>query len=240
MFLWFMNLDIKVQAIYACLFTWIFTIIGVLIVLLFKRINNKYIKYIYGISAGIMLSSSVFSLLLPVIDCNKYYIFIFALIGALFIIIIEKCFINESNRSLKLLIAMMIHNIPEGFAVGVTYSSFVNMDISKTSVLFLVLSIAIQNIPDGLAVSLPVKMSGKSNKTVFYVGFITSILEPIAGIIGIYFSSKLICFLPFIYAFSFGAIFYIVIDELIPISHDDNSFVSLVIILSFLLILFTV
>ncbi|MDY4973588.1 MAG: ZIP family metal transporter, partial [Erysipelotrichaceae bacterium] len=123
---------------------------------------------------------------------------------------------NLSNNIL-LVLAVTLHNIPEGMAVGVVLASFLNgTSVSYMQVIALTLGIALQNFPEGAIISLPLKVENKSNFMAFVIGSLTGIVEPIAGMVTILLSRYLIMTMPYLLAFAAGAMMYVVVEELIP------------------------
>ena len=178
-----------------------------------NNISSKREAILLSFSSGIMIAASIWSLLLPSIDIS----FISTLIG--FIIgIIFLGLVSSDNNTNNMIMAVTLHNIPEGMAVGVSYLSLLtgNINISYISCLVLSIGIAIQNLPEGAIISLPLKNTGISKNKSFFYGVMSGIVEPIFGFITIIFSSIFVNLLPYCLGFAAGAMIYVVVNELIP------------------------
>jgi ZIP family zinc transporter len=189
-----------------------------------------------------MLAASVWSLIVPAIDSSSHLnslSFLPATIGIiaglLFLIIVDKTYsnlidkncnlTNQKNKSRMLMLAVTLHNIPEGMAVGVAMAGvwFGNAGVSLSASLALSLGIAIQNIPEGAIISMPLLSKGCSKLKSFFIGVLSGVVEPIAAIITILLVNILSPILPYLLAFAAGAMIYVVVQELIPESHDEHS-----------------
>lgn len=219
-------------------FIFFMTSLGSAIVFLFKKnISEKINSLFLGFSSGLMIAASIWSLLLPALEQSTGYgslSFIPAavgiILGGLFLVVIDKIiafFINRKNktsdfkalsRSGKLFLAVTLHNIPEGLAVGLAFgNAFLLGDHSVFySALWLAIGIGIQNFPEGAALSLPIKEETKSKKKGFLLGVASGIVEPIMSVIGIFLSSILANVMPWLLAFSAGAMLFVVAEELLP------------------------
>ena len=239
-------------AFLAGLFTFSITALGSLLVILFK---SKQLNLLIGISAGIMLSASFFSLLEPAIEYttnNNLNIWIFIIlgfsIGCLFIYICDELIDYISNKryphlsnikgSIMLFSSITIHNIPEGLLLGVAYSSIANNN-SFASAIALTIAIAIQNFPEGSAISIPFRKNGFSKFISFLFGSLSAIVEPIFSLIGALLVIKIQTILPFIMSFSAGAMIFVTILELIPesFSYKNNNISTLFIIIGFMIMM---
>lgn len=192
-----------------------------------KDIKMSFQKIFNGFASGIMIVASIWSLILPSMEmANEQSIVLWmpAIIGfgggIFFLIIINK----TANRLSKLknfdmlMFSVTLHNIPEGMVVGVGLAGFLSeiAGLGLNDAIMIAISIAIQNIPDGAIVSLPLKMKGYSSKKSFWLGVISGAVEPIAAVLTIVLSNMIIPVLPYLLSFSAGAMFYVVIQELIP------------------------
>ena len=206
------------------------TMIGVIMLFFLKKELNPIINSILNaFSSGIMIAASIWSLILPSIEMTGSFIqssIGFAL-GILFLILIDSYKVKENNSNM-IMFSVTLHNIPEGMVVGALIASLIAdaSMVTKASVLSLALGIAIQNIPEGAIISLPLKSKGYSNKKAFKYGFISAIVEPIFGLITILLLNIVIPVLPFLLSFAAGAMIYVVINELIPESHQKHKFTS--------------
>lgn len=235
----FENFSPLIQAMIASLFTFCLTTFGASLVFLFKKVNNKIMNYLLGASAGIMLSAAIFSLLLPAINqakaMNLNVIITVSsglLLGSVLLIIGDKISSNftssnESNfrRILLLVTSIVLHNIPEGLAIGVAFGSIVyNIEgANLLSAISLAIGIGLQNIPEGAAISIPLRKEGLSRKKSFIIGSLSGIVEPISAIIGVLLVLEIKLVLPILLAFASGAMLFVIIEELIPECMNDNN-----------------
>lgn len=224
------------------LIPFIATIIGSSLIFFFKNQTSlKFNSIVNGFSAGIMISASFFGLLLPAIESSSHlngFSFIPAvigtIIGCLFILIIDIIIKltnknkNSPNANLKLsrfIVAFTIHNIPEGLAVGFSIGNALLIGSNSAMLISLILAIgiAIQNIPEGIAVSLPVYNSSKNKTKAFLCGVINAVAEMLACILGILLASSLETILPWLLAFSAGAMIFVSVNDLIPDSKETST-----------------
>lgn len=232
---WFINLNYVCQALIATLFTYGVTALGAALVFFFKRVNKNLLDAMLGISAGVMIAASFFSLLLPALESleslklNISIIIIGFMSGGILLFIGDKVcerLVTKSNkRILMLIISITLHNIPEGLAVGVAFgSTFFGLDgATVLSAAMLALGIGIQNFPEGTAVSVPLMREGMNRKRAFFYGQLSGIVEPISGVIGAILVIKMRMLLPFLLAFAAGAMIYVVVEELIPESQSNEK-----------------
>ena len=232
---WFINLNYIYQALIATLFTYGVTALGASLVFFFKKINKTLLDTMLGISAGVMIAASFFSLLLPAIESlEELHLTILIIImgfisgGILLFLgdkICDKLVTKSNKRVLMLIISITLHNIPEGLSVGVAFgSTFFGLDgATILSASMLALGIGIQNFPEGTAVSVPLIREGISKKKAFFYGQLSGIVEPISGIIGALLVTKIRILLPFFLSFAAGAMIYVVVEELIPESQSNEK-----------------
>ena len=185
-----------------------------------------------------MIAASIWSLLIPSIDMSSELniqkwipptigIF-FSFIILLMIDKITKKLENKTNNNVNdkkmMVFVVTLHNIPEGLAVGVALGGafFGNSTISFISAFMLTLGIAIQNLPEGAIISLPLAYSGKSKGKSFFIGVLSGLVEPIAGVIAFFVTGLVSSILPYVLAFSAGAMIFVVIRELIPESQEEG------------------
>lgn len=237
------------------LFTWGVTALGASIIFFFKSINDKLQSILYGFGAGVMLAASFFSLLLPGMEYAENLNQIVWLIigggflsGCLFILLVDLVLPHlhqgsekpegiKSNFSKRLLLilAITLHNIPEGMAIGVAFAS-ANLNIegaTTMSAIILAVGIGLQNFPEGTAVSLPLVSDGMPKKKAFFYGQLTGIVEPIGAIAGYLLASIVQSILPFILSFATGAMIYVVVEELIPSGSKTNKLGTVGVIIGF-------
>ncbi len=252
---WFLNLSPVYQALIGTCFTWFLTALGAAVVFFFKEINRKVLDGMLGFAAGVMIAASFWSLLAPAIDmveASGGIIWLPPLIGFLaggsFLWCVDKILphvhpgfptseaegIKTSwQRSVLLVLAITLHNIPEGLAVGVAFGA-VAFDLPSATMggaIALALGIGIQNFPEGAAVSVPLRREGMSRTKSFMYGQASGIVEPMAGVLGAFAVLLMRPLLPYALSFAAGAMIYVVAEELIPESqaekHSDIATVGL-------------
>ena len=209
------------------------------------QINPRVQKALLGFASGVMIAASVWSLLIPAMDMSSdmgKLAFIPAAIGfslgIAFLLIMDRIIphmhLGGQKEGLKsslgknamLVLAVTLHNIPEGMAVGVVFAGALAGDstISTAGACALAIGIAIQNFPEGAVISLPLKSDGTSKRRAFLYGAMSGIVEPIGAVITIALASFIVPVLPYLLAFAAGAMAYVVVEELIPeASEGDHS-----------------
>ena len=222
--------------IFGILFIFMMTSLGASVVFLFKnKVSDKVNKIFIGLSSGIMIAASIWSLLIPAIEKASIYKYFAMLpiclgfiLGGLFLVFIDKFIPKEDIGNNKLFLSIMIHNIPEGLAVGVAFGSAMLTGSSEAFLTALALSIGIgfQNLPEGAAISLPLK-NKYGNKKAFWYGIISGVVEPIAAVVGVVLSMQVTYLMPWLLAFAAGSMIFVVIEELIPESHSKQGTWSL-------------
>ena len=244
---WFTGLNPVMQALVATLFTWFVTALGAALVFFFKTINRKVLDGMLGFAAGVMIAASYWSLLAPAIEMaeeSSLPAWIPAttgfLLGGLFLYIADKIIphlhlgfpMDEAegpktswHRSILLVLAITLHNIPEGLAVGVAFGALASDLPSATlaGAIALAIGIGIQNFPEGAAVSVPLRREGFSRLRSFWYGQASGIVEPIAGVLGAVSVIFIKPILPYALAFAAGAMIYVVVEELIPESQLEKN-----------------
>lgn len=221
------------------------TTLGAFMVYFMKhQINKKFQNVLLGFASGVMIAASIWSLLIPAIEMAEERGIIpwlpasvGFLIGIFFLLLLDKLIphlhTNSSqpegtpshlSKSTMLLLAVTLHNIPEGMAVSVVFAGFLshNAGITLASALALSIGIAIQNFPEGAIISMPLKSEGLSKNKSFLYGMLSGIVEPLAAIITIYLTNIVIPLLPYILSFAAGAMLYVVVEELIPESQEGK------------------
>jgi ZIP family zinc transporter len=244
---WFTGLNPVLQALVATLFTWFVTALGAALVFFFKTINRKVLDGMLGFAAGVMIAASYWSLLAPAIEMaqeSSLPAWIPAttgfLLGGLFLYIADKIIphlhlgfpMDEAegpktswHRSILLVLAITLHNIPEGLAVGVAFGALAS-DLPSANLagaIALAIGIGIQNFPEGAAVSVPLRREGFSRLRSFWYGQASGIVEPIAGVLGAASVIFIKPVLPYALAFAAGAMIYVVVEELIPESQLEKN-----------------
>lgn len=254
---WYMNLNYPIQALIASLFTWGITSLGAAVVFLFKKVNKNTMDAMLGLSAGVMLAATFWSLLSPALEMAENLKLISWLIvslgvlsGGLLLFCGDKIFdritkkktnSHSIKRSLMLIFSITLHNIPEGMAIGVAFGSvFYNLEgATLAAAIMLAIGIGIQNFPEGSAVSLPLRREGMSPQKAFFFGMLSGIVEPISAVVGAILVIKVQVLLPILLSFAGGAMIYVVVQELIPESQTNKKkdLMALFTILGFLLMM---
>lgn len=220
------------------------TLGSALVYLMKNEINKKIEKLLLGFASGVMIAASIWSLLLPAIEQEEtlnHIAWIAPSIGFLlgmgFLLAIDTItphlhLNSEKPEGIKtklkkttmLMLAVTIHNIPEGMAVGIVFAGLIsgNTNITYAGALALSIGIAIQNFPEGAIISMPLKSEGFTKTKSFIYGTLSGIVEPIAALITILLTSILVKILPVLLAFAAGAMIYVVVEELIPESQANE------------------
>jgi ZIP family zinc transporter len=244
---WLLDYNPVLLALGATLFTWLVTALGSAMVFFFKTINKKILNSMLGFAAGVMIAASFWSLLVPAIAMSKENgttSWMPALVGFLsggaFLLLVDKLLphlhlglstdkaegIKTSwQRSVLLVLAITLHNIPEGLAVGVAFGALAhNPNVAMLSgAIVLAVGIGLQNFPEGAAVSIPLRREGFSRLKAFNYGQLSGIVEPISGVIGAYLVLTITPLLPYALSFAAGAMIFVVVEELIPESQAGNE-----------------
>lgn len=243
---WFKGLDPVIQALLGTCFTWGVTALGAAVVFFFTTIKKNIFNGMLGFASGVMIAASFWSLLAPSIDMAEEIgmipwvpPLIGFLAGGLFLWLVDKTLphlhpgmktsdaegVKTSwQRSVLLVLAITLHNIPEGLAVGVAFGAAGSGFPSATlaGAIALALGIGIQNFPEGAAVSVPLRREGFSKMKAFWYGQMSGIVEPISGVLGAYAVITVRPLLPYALAFAAGAMIYVVVEELIPEGQSDK------------------
>lgn len=216
------------------------TLGSAMVFLLKKEMNEKLQKILLGFAAGVMIAASIWSLIQPAIETYSDYRSwlvpsIGFIIGVLFLLLID--FIvphihvdnneeglknNSLSKTFKMMLAVTIHNVPEGLAVGVIIGSFIIGNVSREAMFALSIGIAIQNFPEGAIISMPLKETGVSKPKAFLLGVLSGVVEPIAGALAILLISVVEVILPYTLCFAAGAMMYVVFEELIPEANSGK------------------
>jgi ZIP family zinc transporter len=239
------SIDPILAAFYATMFTWIVTAAGASLVFFFKTMNRAVLDGMLGFTGGVMVAASYWSLLAPAIEMSEGEGFVKVipaasgfLMGALFLFALDKTLphlhINFKTaegikspwqRTTLLVLAITLHNIPEGLAVGVLFGG-VAAGIPEASIagaVTLAIGIGIQNFPEGIAVSMPLRRMGMSRRKSFMYGQSSAIVEPIAGVLGALAVTFFTPILPYALAFAAGAMIFVVVEEVIPETQQDKN-----------------
>lgn len=240
---WFSGLNHISQALLATIFTWAVTAIGAAMVFLFKNVNKKILDVMMGFAAGVMIAASFWSLLAPSIEMAESSgkpawlpAVVGFMAGGIFLRLVDKVlphlhvgFPKEEaegiktswQRSVLLVLAITLHNIPEGLAVGVAFGAL-NANLPSASLsgaIALAIGIGLQNFPEGASVSLPLRREGYSRLKSFVYGQFSGMVEPIAGVLGALLVIVMQSILPYALSFAAGAMIFVVVEELIPESQ---------------------
>jgi ZIP family zinc transporter len=243
---YFEQLNPIVAALYATLFTWGLTAAGAAVVFLFKTMKRALLDGMLGFTGGVMVAASYWSLLSPAIEMSPGDGFRKAMpavigfgVGALFLFALDKLIphlhINFKKDEAEgpatdwkgttlLILAITLHNIPEGLAVGVLFGG-VAAGIPEATIggaVALAIGIGIQNFPEGMAVSMPLRRQGISRFKSFWYGQLSAVVEPIAGVLGALLVIQMMPILPYALAFAAGAMIYVVVEEVIPETQRDK------------------
>lgn len=241
------NMNPILQALIATCFTWFVTAAGAATVFIRKDMSRRTLDAMLGFAAGVMIAASYWSLLAPAIEMSEgkdlpawVPATVGFLMGAIFLRAADRLlphlhpgFRTEQaegiktswQRSTLLVLAITLHNIPEGLAVGVAFGAVAAGLPSATlaGAIALAIGIGIQNFPEGLAVSIPLRREGMSRARSFYYGQLSGVVEPIAGVFG----AALVLFaqpvLPYALSFAAGAMIFVVVEELVPESQGQGN-----------------
>ena len=220
-----------------------------------NKINNKIEKLLLGFASGVMIAASIWSLLIPSIDMAEEQgviawipATIGFLLGIFFLLILDTIIphlhLNSNEpegmksklkKTTMMVLAVTLHNIPEGMAVGVVFAGAVsgNTGITMAGAFALAIGIAIQNFPEGAIISMPLKSEGISKLKAFWYGTLSGIVEPIGAVLTIALTNLVVPILPYFLSFAAGAMIYVVVEELIPSAqtgeHSNISTIGLAI-----------
>jgi len=244
---WFTDLNPVLQALLATCFTWLLTALGSALVFIFREINRRVLNGMLGFAAGVMIAASFWSLLSPAIAMAEEFgrvswmpAVVGFLLGGAFLMGVDKLLPHlhlglevkdaegiptQLQRSILLVLAITLHNIPEGLAVGVAFGALKAGLPSATlgGAVALAFGIGIQNFPEGTSVSVPLRREGLSRLKCFWYGQLSGIVEPVAGVIGAIAVILMRPILPYALAFAAGAMIFVVVEELIPESQQGRN-----------------
>jgi len=247
MIAWFIHLNPIWQALVATLFTWGMTALGASAVFFFKSLNRKALDGMLGFAAGVMIAASFWSLLAPAIEMSENSggpgwapAALGFLLGGGFLWLVDHILphlhlgfpLEEAEgirtswqRSVLLVLAITLHNIPEGLAVGVAFGATAAglPAASLAGAAALAVGIGLQNFPEGAAVSVPLRREGLSRIKSFWYGQVSGLVEPVAGVLGAFAVLFIRPLLPYALAFAAGAMIYVVVEELIPESQLEKN-----------------
>ena len=201
-----------------------------------KELNPRVQKILLGFASGVMIAASIWSLMQPAINSFEKGDFkawlvpgIGFILGVGFMLLLDYLIphmhLNDQeegvngrklSKTFKMMLAVTLHNVPEGLAVGVVIAGMMTGNINEQAMLVLSIGIAIQNLPEGIIVSMPLKEEGKSKGKAFLLGFLSGVVEPIASLLAILLTAFVTTILPYTLAFAAGVMIYVVVEELIP------------------------
>jgi ZIP family zinc transporter len=243
---WFKDLHPVVQALLATCFTWFMTALGAAVVFMARELRRKTLDGMLGFAAGVMIAASYWSLLAPAIEMSEdkdlpawVPATVGFLIGAFFLRLVDRILphlhigmptdqaegIKTSwHRTTLLVLAITLHNVPEGLAVGVAFGAIAAGLPAATlaGAVALAIGIGIQNFPEGTAVSMPLRRENISRLKSFWYGQLSGVVEPIAGVFGAALVIIAQPILPYALAFAAGAMIFVVIEELVPESQTGG------------------
>jgi ZIP family zinc transporter len=236
------------QALLATLFTWGVTALGAAVVFFFRQIRQEVLDAMLGFAAGVMIAASFWSLLAPAIDLSERISTLPGWLpaalgfmgGGLFMAGVDKILphlhpglkMEEAEgvstnwrRSVLLVLAITLHNIPEGLAVGVAFGAVAHglPAASIGAAVALAAGIGLQNFPEGTAVSVPLRREGFSRRRAFWYGQMSGAVEPLAGVLGAFAVMTMQPILPYALSFAAGAMIFVVVEELIPESQQAGN-----------------
>jgi len=247
---WFYQLNPVWQALLATMGTWAVTALGATLVFFARNVSQRYLDASLGMAAGVMIAASCWSLLVPSTEMSKqlgYGGFLWLpplvgfLLGALFLRVVDRILphvhpdlarpegVKTSwQRSTLLVLAITLHNIPEGLAVGVAFGSAALVPADQQAAqlgaaVALAIGIGLQNFPEGSAVSLPLRREGMGRFRAFWYGQLSAVVEPVAGVFGAGLVLLVLPVLPYALAFAAGAMIFVVAEELIPESQRKGN-----------------
>lgn len=239
------SIDPVLAALYATIFTWLVTAAGASVVFMFRGINRTVMDGMLGFTGGVMVAASVWSLLIPAMDMTEGEGFVKVipavagfLMGAAFLFALDKVLphlhVNFKQvegvkspwqKTTLLVLAITLHNIPEGLAVGVLFGG-VAAGIPEASIggaVALAIGIGLQNFPEGIAVAMPLRRMGMTRRKSFMYGQFSAIVEPVAGVLGALAVATFTPILPFALAFAAGAMIFVVVEEVIPEAQQNQG-----------------
>ncbi|MDE6759534.1 MAG: ZIP family metal transporter [Lachnospiraceae bacterium] len=235
----------RIETVVGILIPFFGTALGSASVLFMKnKLNPLLQRGLTGFAAGVMVAASIWSLIIPAMEQSEFMgklSFIPAVIGfwfgILFLLLLDRTIPHlhmnssraegpESNlqKTTMLVLAVTLHNLPEGMAVGVVYAGWLSGDAGITAMgaLALSLGIAIQNFPEGAIISMPLRAEGISRKKAFFYGTLSGAVEPVGAVLTVLAAGFVIPLLPYLLSFAAGAMIYVVVEELIPEMSEGN------------------
>lgn len=232
-------------ALHASIFTWLVTALGASVVFFFRSMNRNFLDAMLGFTGGVMVAASIWSLLIPAIEMSEGEGFMEVLpaimgflLGAAVLFTVDKVLphfhVNFKQvegvksrwqKTTLLVVAITLHNIPEGLAVGVLFGAVAAgvPDASIGGAVALAIGIGLQNFPEGIAVAMPLRRMGVSRRKSFYYGQLSAVVEPIAAVGGALAVGFFTPLLPYALAFAAGAMMFVVVEEVIPEAQQNKD-----------------
>jgi ZIP family zinc transporter len=245
---WFSQLNAVTQALIGTLFTWFMTAVGAAVVFTTRNVNQRFMDAMLGAAGGVMIAASYWSLLAPALDLAEngplpqwFPATVGFLLGGLFLWGVDKLLPHlhpnaplssaegiqpqRNRRSTLLVLAITLHNIPEGLAVGVAFGALAAdlPSASLTGAIALAIGIGLQNFPEGVAVSMPLRRDGMSRRKSFFYGQLSGMFEPVAALFGAAAVMLIEPILPYALSFAAGAMIFVVAEEVIPGSQENGN-----------------
>ena len=245
-------MNINIEVLLGLIIPFIGTALGAACVFFMKKqLSPTVSKILTGFAAGVMTAASVWSLIIPAIEQSEDMgrlsflpAFIGFWLGILFLLLLDTVIphlhigINQAEgpksklkRTAMMVLAVTLHNIPEGMAVGVVYAGLVSgsAEITAGGAFALALGIAIQNVPEGAIISMPLHAEGQSRAKSFFYGVLSGAVEPILGALTVIFASLVVPAMPYLLSFAAGAMIYVVVEELVPeMSEGKHSNIGVI------------
>jgi ZIP family zinc transporter len=243
----FLTLSPILQALVATLFTWAITALGASTVFMTRNVGNRFLNAMLGFAAGVMIAAAYWSLLAPSVELSRGGMLpvwlppmVGFLLGGAVLWLVDRLLPHlhlgfpeadieglptSWKRSTLLMLAVTLHNIPEGLAVGVAFGAVYSVlhQVNLASAIALAVGIGIQNFPEGMAISLPLRREGMSMGKSFWYGQLSGMVEPVAAVIGAAAVIIISPILPYAMSFAAGAMFYVVVEELIPECQREGN-----------------
>ncbi len=240
------SIPVYLSALLAATFTWLMTTLGAAVVFMFKKIHRRTMDITLGVAGGVMLAAGFFSLLNPAFEMAEKLPYpawvapsVGFVLGALFLYVLDRAIPHlhpnmtdgtpdgkpsSLHRSTLLILAITLHNIPEGLAVGVAFGAVATGMEGATigAAVSLAIGMGLQNVPEGMAVSTPLRALGWGRTKSFLYGQATAIVEPISAVVGAVAVVVFSPLLPYILSFAAGAMIYVVVEEVIPETQRDK------------------
>ena len=214
------------------------TVIGASLVFFMKKELNKKVEIIiYGFAAGVMMAALIWSLIIPAIESSSVVPVIIGLVIGVGIFYLMDLYFNKKKKINNLMLAVTLHNIPEGMAVGVAFASYLVGGLSLAAAYALAIGIAIQNFPEGSVISFPLLKQEVSKRKAFMYGVISGIFELLGTLVTLLFTNFVVAILPYMLSIAAGAMMYVIVVELIPESNHQSKLNVIGFLLGFIIMM---